>query len=152
MPKVGQPKTSHRKPRSGTNINVSQADGEFIRLFINSELVAEVFGNRAQTARDWEEELRKARTLNALPEILRSFAKRITTIHNREDHNFPKPDQKVVAFLMGFTDGLLGIDQPHPANKDFTGLNLRMQRDHSPSFSEGFEVGDCVRRIVKGTN
>lgn len=48
---------------------------------------------------------------------------------------------------MGFADGLLGIELDHPANKDFTGLKLKMQRDYSPCFTDGFEVGEVIRNL-----
>ena len=137
-----------QKPRSGTDLHIQQADGEYVRLFVNGVLCAEVFGGKAQTAVDWEAVLRQARMLRVLPRLLRSACERLKTIHNREDHNHPKPNDKAVSYLMGLADGLLGIDDPHPVNKDFEGLNLRMQRDYAPCFCEGFETGEALRQII----
>ena len=137
-----------RKPSTGTDIHLSQADGEFVRVFVNGELVAEVFGGKAQTALEWEDKLRHARTLCSLPRMLTSFVDRLRTIINREDHNFPKPDAKVTAYIAGFADGMCGITAPHPMGE----MIPRMQRDYSPCFSEGFEHGQAVSKAASLTN
>lgn len=109
--------------------------------------VAEICCRKAETKIDWVERLRKAHRLLVLPKMLESFAKRLGKVHNREDEG-KKPNDKVCSYLMGFADGLLGIDRSHPANNDFEGLNLRMQRDYSPCFSEGFEAGEAIKGTI----
>lgn len=133
-----------------TELRLNQADGEFLRIYVNDVLVAEVFGGKADTAQDWLTEITHARRLEVLPKLLVWWAQRLRAIHNREDHNFPAPTDKLYAYLLGFADGVLNYTNAHPANRDFEGLNLRMQRDYSPCFSEGFEQGNSVYRLMIG--
>lgn len=116
---------------------------EAVRIVLNGQLVAEIAAAQAATYADLAAEVNRARRLEAVPSVLESFAERIATIHNLEDHTRTKPADKIVSFLCGFADGLLGRTVPHP----YAGVPAMLPAEN-PTYAAGYEYGESIKRIT----
>jgi hypothetical protein len=104
---------------------------EEVQLFINGELKLELTGELLTGPKDLLKEVTQARMLQALPKILRMLPKALA-----------RQGADSSAVIRGFCDGLslARVDHPMPGVPS-------IRPDHSPSYSEGYSIGEAVAKI-----
>lgn len=116
---------------------------EFLRIFINGALVAEVAVGVTQVATSLAAEVARARVLERLAWAVQEWRSHVLMAGDLYDHREKTPAACLEAYGQGHKAGLCGRTVPHP----FPGVPA-LPPDHTKAYRLGYEDGATLARCL----
>lgn len=119
-------------------LDLQVQQGDFVTVRLNGRVVAEIVADSPQTRDILQEEVARARRLEAVPRILSALLKDLHRAGHLPAEGKGK-ENKALAFCRGLEEGLSGKTVPHP----YPGVP-EILAEHNLPYRQGYEYGAAL--------